>query len=236
MQQKERKKITFTSRLYNRNLIEKIQKKLNLFGLDKKTDAHNFLNLRIATTFLVYILGLVLELGYIITPLISIIYFVGFEYLIIDNGLKTRASLLEKEATHFFEVLILSLETGRNLEEALHTTCRNVDGKLAAEFEKALKEMKFGRSLSECLSTMRSSIPSETINNVIISITQSNVFGSSAVSTLYTQIDYLREKKIMETKAKISKVPTKISIVSVLFFVPLLLLIILAPVILSSTN
>ena len=37
----------------------------------------------------------------------------------------------------------------------------------------------------------------------------------------------------METKAIISKIPIKISIISVLFFVPLILIIILGPVVLQ---
>ena len=50
---------------------------------------------------------------------------------------------------------------------------------------------------------------------------------------MYNQVDYLREKRIMEVKSKMSKIPTKISIISVFFFVPLILLIILGPAVLS---
>ena len=232
----EKKKYGLTSKLYDKKTISNLDKKFQLFGLEKKMDSTTFMNLRIITTLLIFIVALVLDLGYILSPILAVVYYIGIYHLVITNKLRLRSSILENEATHFFEVLILSLETGRNLEEALLTTCRNVEGNLSSEFKKALSEVKFGKSLSECLSNMKLSIPSETINNIIISVTQSNTFGSSAVTTLYTQIDYLREKKIMEVKAKISKVPTKISIVSVLFFVPLLLLIILAPVILDSIN
>ena len=53
------------------------------------------------------------------------------------------------------------------------------------------------------------------------------------VDTMYNQIDYLREKKKLEVKASISKVPIKISVISVLFFVPLILLLILSPILIS---
>ena len=58
-------------------------------------------------------------------------------------------------------------------------------------------------------------------------------YGSSIISTMYNQIDYLREKRKMEIKAQMSKIPTKISVISVFFFIPLILLIILGPVLLS---
>ena len=47
------------------------------------------------------------------------------------------------------------------------------------------------------------------------------------------RVDYLREKRKLEVKAIISKIPIKISIISVFFFVPLVLLIILAPAVLG---
>ena len=53
------------------------------------------------------------------------------------------------------------------------------------------------------------------------------------VDAIDNKIDYLREKRKMEVKAKIAKLPVKISVISVIFFVPLMLLIILGPIILS---
>ena len=50
---------------------------------------------------------------------------------------------------------------------------------------------------------------------------------------MYNQIDYLREKRVLETKAIISKMPVKISIVSVIFFIPLLLLLLLGPMLIK---
>ena len=76
-------------------------------------------------------------------------------------------------------------------------------------------------------------IPSDTINNIILNISQSNIFGNSIIDTLYNQIDYIRDKKVMETRAKMSKIPIQISVVSVIFFIPILLLLILSPVIIS---
>ena len=53
------------------------------------------------------------------------------------------------------------------------------------------------------------------------------------IDTMQTQVDYLREKRIMEVKSAISKIPTKISVISVFFFIPLILLIILGPVLIN---
>ena len=50
---------------------------------------------------------------------------------------------------------------------------------------------------------------------------------------MYNQLDFLKDKQIMDIKAQINKIPNKISIFSVLFFIPLILLIILGPVLID---
>ena len=80
---------------------------------------------------------------------------------------------------------------------------------------------------------MKKRIPSETINNIILNITQTNVFGNSILETMYNQIDFLREKQMLEIKEKINKIPNKVSIISVIFVIPLILLLILGPFIVN---
>lgn len=67
------------------------------------------------------------------------------------------------------------------------------------------------------------------MNNIILNIEQTNIFGNSIVDTMNSQIEFLREKQVLEIKSQINKIPNKVSIISVLFVVPLILLIILGP-------
>ena len=144
-----------------------------------------------------------------------------------------RSKRLDNEAIYFFEVLTLSLQTGRNLAEAISMTTNSIDSELSNEFKEALRETKYGKSLTESLNDMQKYIPSDNINNIILSLTQANMYGSSIIDTMQNQVDYLREKRIMEVKSAISKIPVKISVISVFFFIPLILLIILGPVLLN---
>ena len=80
---------------------------------------------------------------------------------------------------------------------------------------------------------MNQRIPSLTIRNIILNIEQSNMFGNSIIDTMYNQLDFLKEKQVNDIKAEINKIPNKISIVSVLFFIPLIILIILGPMLIS---
>ena len=222
-----------SKKIYDKKTIDKIDKKILLLG-SSKLNAVSFLNKRLISSVIIFIASLyIFKYGYIIAPLITIIYYYLFEKVSLDDKLKQRKIKLEDEAIYFFEVLSLSLETGRNLEEAITVTIESVDSEISNEFKNMLREIKFGKSLNESLTDMQKRIPSEEINNIILSLTESNIFGSSIISNISNQIEYLREKRRLEMKAEISKLPIKISVVSVFFFIPLILLIIIGPVILS---
>lgn len=220
--------------LYSKKLIKKIDSKINLLGITCNYNAISFLNIRLITSIILFILVFInFKYGYILAIVFVIVYYYLFEKIFLDRKIKKRVTKLNIEAIYFFEVLTLSLQTGRNLEEAISITINSVDSELSLEFKEALREIKFGKSLTESLIDMQKNIPSDNINNIILTLTQANIYGSSIIDTMYNQVDYLREKRKMEVKAAISKVPTKISIISVFFFIPLILLIILGPVLLS---
>ena len=222
------------NKIFNKRTIKKIEDKVNLLGSSNKYDALTLLGIRLITSifFFVFIFSMY-DYGYIIAIIFVIVYYFLFEYVMLDSKIKEREKKINNEAIYFFEVLTLSLQTGRNLAEAIEITVNSVDGELSLEFKEALRETGFGKSLTESLNDMQKRIPSDSINNIILALTQANIYGSSIISTMYNQIDYLREKRKMEIKAQISKIPTKISVISVFFFIPLILLIILGPVLLS---
>lgn len=224
----------FIRKIYSKKYVEKIISKVKLLGISDDTNPYDFLIARLISLVLLFMVCLYsLDYGYIIAPVITVLYYFIFNEIFLDSKIKKRSTILEREAMHFFEVLTLSLETGRNLAEAIEVTTSSVNGVLSDEFKEAVREVSFGKSMSEALNDMQDRIPSDTINNVILSLTQSNLYGNSIIENLYTQVDYLREKRKMEVKGRISKVPVLISVISVLFFVPLLLIIILGPVLLE---
>ena len=221
-------KKSFIRKIYSDNLINKLETKIKMSG--KNMNAMNFQNLRVVTTIIMFFLALYCtNLGYVFGPLAAIIWYFLYDYLFLEISIKKRGEKLNREALDFFEILTLTLESGRNLENSLEIAVSNVDSELSNEFKKALVEVKLGRSLMEALENMKERIPSETINNIILNITQTDVFGNSILDTMYNQIEFLRDKEILEIKGQINKIPNKISIISVLFILPLILLIILGP-------
>ncbi len=222
------------TKIYRKKTVEKVEDKIKLLGINSKIDGAFFLNLRLLLTLFVFVVILFFcKLGYLMAPIVAIIFYILFEYFVLDYPAIKRGKKLEKEALFFFEVLALTLEGGRTLKHALSLAAQNVDSEISSEFKKTLAEVRLGKTLKEGLEDMKKRIPSDTINNVILNMIESDTFGNSIVSSMYNQIDYLREKQMLNVKAEIAKLPTKVSVISVLFFIPIMLLIILAPVIIQ---
>ncbi|CCY93198.1 type II secretion system F domain protein [Firmicutes bacterium CAG:884] len=203
-----------------------IEKKLKLIGSNKTS---LFLYTRLITTLLVYILCMfTLDFGYIFGIIIAIIWYNLF-ILVVELKIKDRADRLEEDALEFFEIFTLSLESGKNIESALESTTGSIKTELSKEFKQTLYEIKFGKNVSDALIDMRYRIPSDLINNIILNIVESNKFGNGILTTMYDQIEYLREKRVLSIREKINKIPNRVSIISVLFIVPLIMILILGP-------
>lgn len=133
----------------------------------------------------------------------------------------------------FFQILSLTLESGNNLKGAIELTTSSISNELSLEFKKALSDIRMGSTMNEALLDLEKRIPSEVISNIILNLTESSVYGSDMIMSLNTQIDYLNNKLVLSVREQINKMPIKISVVSVLLFIPIILLIILSPLIIE---
>ncbi len=229
---KNKKSLSY--RIYSKKNIKMAEEKTNLLGVNNKLDAVNLLNTRLFISIIVFI-GILyfVDFGYFIAPIITFLVYELFFPVVIDQKIEKRRRIIEKDSLYFFEILVLSLEAGRNIKTAIEVTTNNIDSELSDEFKKVVKDVNYGKDLDEALEELKYRIPSDTVNNIILNIRQSNMFGNNIIDTVYSQITYIREKRLLETKAFISKIPIKISVVSVVFFIPLLLLLLLGPMLVS---
>lgn len=222
------------SKIYRNKTVAKFQKKIDKLGLKDSFDAGCFLNIRIITSFLLFSLTLILiDYGYVIAPFITFLYYILLPKIFIDHRLKKKALKVEAEAITYFDVLKLALASGKDIVSSLEIASNNVSCELSDEVKYTLKEIKFGKSLEEALDDLRNRMASDVVSNIVLNIKESAVFGTNIIENLDSQISFLRDKKIMDIKEVINKIPIKISAVSVIFFIPILMLLILSPILIE---
>ena len=158
------------TQIYRESEVKRINEKITMLN-NYPLNEISFLNIRLITSIMLFLITLIVfRTGYILSPVIAIVYYYLFEYIFIDIPIQNRIKLLDREALTFFEILTLTLESGRDLEKALEITVLNVNSELSNEFKKTLFEVKFGKTLLEALNDTKKRIPSETINNIILNI------------------------------------------------------------------
>ncbi len=164
------------AKIYPKRTIDRIDQKSKLMGVKHSYNPIVILNLRVFIAILLFVIVLLTSsIGYFLAPVVAILFYYVSEKILLDYPIRKRAKKLEKEALFFFEVLLLSLESGRNLGHALKLTSDNIDSEISLEFKQTLSEVKLGKSLNEALNDMKKRIPSETINNAILNMVESNI-------------------------------------------------------------
>lgn len=224
---------SLVNKLYTKKTIERIKKKNKLFGLSKNYNIYEILVVHLLITIFLFLLLVVLKFNILFSLIISLVYFISAEYFFFDYRLLKRGRSLEKESLFYFQILGLNLESGSNLGKAIELTSKNIEGDLSLEFKKVMEDISFGKSLNEAMEDLKLRIPSDTVNNIILNLMESNIYGSNIIESLSNQLSYLSDKLLLDTKARINKMPIKISLVSVFIFIPLVLLIILSPLVIN---
>lgn len=228
------KKDNFIYKIYSKKYCDRIIKKNKMLGIKNQYNLNIILTYHLIITIVLLIFAILfLKNNFIYAILITIIYFYGAEYLLFDIRLEKRRQKINNEAIYFFQVLALTLESGTNLKKALEVTTQNIDNNLSLEFKKALEDTQLGKTLTEALTDLKDRIPSDIVNSIIFNLSQVNIYGGNMIESLNNQLEYLNDKILFEVKGKINKMPIKISVISVLIFIPLILLIILSPILIE---
>lgn len=221
-------------RIYLKTTVERINQKIMLLGLYCNYNPYTILNYQYLLTLIVFLISLILlKKYYLLAPIISFLFFIVYEYLVLNLPIQRRKEKLEKEAINFFEILLVTLESEKSLNLALEITTSNIESELAREFKKALAERKLGKTFKETLQTLKDRIPSTDINNILLNMIETSNYSDQTIKTLNRQIAIIREKKEIKIEAELQKIPLKIGIASLVLLLPIILLLIYTPNILN---
>lgn len=226
--------IEVVKKLFSTKLVERFKKKCKLLGVKNKVSYESVLVLYFFVVMGSALLSILLfyKKLYLIILVPAFVSF-AFEYLYFDVRINSRKDRLNKDALFFFQILSLALTSGNNLKGAIELTTSSSNSELSLEFKKVISDINVGSTLDEALNDLRERIPSDVINNIILNLTEANIYGSNMIESLNTQLKYLNDKLLLDVRRRINQMPIKISIVSVLLFIPIVLLIILGPLVLK---
>ena len=193
-----------------KNMNKRVEKKINYLGL--KMNYKVFIYMRLVSCFILFVMMLFLvDYGY------TIAYYVFFEFIILDLGIKKRCAILEREAIDFFPIFLISLRSGRNVKQALKMTTDIIDSTLSREFRLVLSHMAIGKSVDESLELLEKRIPSPILNNIVFSIREEARRGTAITDSVMTQLGYIKDNIKKGILNDYKKVPFLLAIASIVF-------------------
>lgn len=215
--------------MLNSRSYKRISKKMKYAGMI--INPKIFIYMRLVSSLILFIFLLIFSsYGYLVAPIVTIIYYYFIEYVILDVPVYKRKIELENDSLDYFPILMLCLKGSNNVKKAITLTNEQIDNSLSKEFKRVINDVKIGKSLDEALTLMKDRIPSTFIVNIIVNLVEANRMGNSISESITDQLSYIEDKR----KKKIIKyhkmMPLKVALVSIVFVFMVLIFLIICSV------
>jgi len=130
------------------------------------------------------------------------------------------------------DMLLVCVEAGQSLNQSILRVARELRASypaLADEYEIVSHEMKAGKDKASVLADMGERCGIQDISSFVTVLIQSQTFGTSISEALRVYAEEMRDKRVMRAEEKANKLPTKMTLVTMMFTVPPLLVILVGP-------
>lgn len=150
----------------------------------------------------------------------------------ITKRMQTREEQINSGFPDALDLMLVCVEAGQSLDQAIIKVATEIKASyppLAEEFEIVSYEMKAGKDKTKVLRDMGERVGIQDVNSFITTLIQSATFGTSVAEALKVYSDEMRDKRISRAEEKANKLPTKLTLFTMLFCVPPLLVILIGP-------
>jgi tight adherence protein C len=130
------------------------------------------------------------------------------------------------------DLMLVCVEAGQSLDQSIIRVGRESRAgypALADEFDLVAQEVKAGKERISVLKDMAERVGVPDVASFVTTIIQSATFGTSVADALRVYSADMRDKRIMRAEEKANMLPTKLTLGTMLFTVPPLLVILIGP-------
>lgn len=134
------------------------------------------------------------------------------------------------------DMMLVCVEAGQSLDQAILRVAREIRASypaLSEEFEIVSLQIKAGRDKPSVLNEMGDRCGVQDISSFVTVLIQSQTFGTSIGDALRVYAGEMRDKRVMRAEEKANKLPTKMTLATMMLTVPPLLIILVGPSVLG---
>jgi len=150
----------------------------------------------------------------------------------VDKRLEQRQTEIIQGFPDALDLMLVCVEAGQSLDQSLIRVGKESRAgypALADEFDMVAQEVKAGKERTMVLKDMAERVGVPDVASFVTTLVQSATFGTSVADALRVYSADMRDKRVMRAEEKANMLPTKLTLGTMLFTVPPLLVILIGP-------
>jgi tight adherence protein C len=157
-------------------------------------------------------------------------------YMLPKYWVTKRQGARQEEITNGFpdalDMMLVCVEAGQSMDGAIIRVSKEIRPSfpaLADEFEIVSHEMKAGKDKASVLNDMAERAGVQDVSSFVTVLVQSQTFGTPVSDALRVYAGEMRDKRVMRAEEAANKLPTKMTLATMMLTVPPLLIILVGP-------
>lgn len=150
----------------------------------------------------------------------------------VNKRVKQRETEITQGFPDALDMMLVCVEAGQSLDQSILRVARESRAgypALAEEFEIVSHEVKAGKERVAVLKDMSERVGIADVASFVTTLIQSATFGTSIAEALRVYSAEMRDKRVMRAEEKANTLPTKLTLGTMLFTVPPLMIILIGP-------
>ncbi len=152
--------------------------------------------------------------------------------LMLRNQIDKRQASIRRAWPDCLDLMLLCVEAGMSIEHAFKRVAREIgdqSAELAEEITLTTAELAFLDDRSRAFENLGRRTGLDAVRSVMTALIQADRYGTSVGQALRVMAEEGREARMMEAEKKAAALPPKLTVPLILFFLPVLFIVIMAP-------
>ena len=153
-------------------------------------------------------------------------------YLFLKNKISRRQLSIKRAFPDALDLLLICVESGISIEQAFRKVSQEIGSQsvpLAEELMLTTAELSYLQDRRQAYENLSKRIDLEGVKSVCVALQQSERYGTPLGQTLRVMSQENRDMRMQEAEKKAAALPPKLTVPMILFFLPVLFIVILGP-------
>ncbi|WP_116653290.1 type II secretion system F family protein [Pelagibacterium sediminicola] len=179
-------------------------------------------------------------------PFLNMIYAMGvglvgayLPVLLLRNRIDKRQASIKKAWPDALDLMLLCVEAGMSIEHAIKRVAKEIglqSPELAEELTLTTAELSFLEDRTRAFENLGRRTGLDGVRSVMTALIQADRYGTSVGQALRVMAVEGRDQRMMEAEKKAAALPPKMTVPLILFFLPVLFIVIMAPAIITAMS